>query len=97
MTNSDVIIGIPNEEGLPGWIMLSERLTKTRRGACKGARDLQPTIYLNDNPEHCMVRPFLEFQRRKPAEGLAPEKPMFLACNNLQNPANHDIWFAMGR
>ena len=100
MKNSDIELGPINKEGLPEFLQLSERITKTRRGnqGLKGARAYKPTISLdNDNKEKCMVRPFLEMQRKKPKVALDPNRELFLACKNIQNPSDHSIWYSNSR
>ena len=43
-------------EGLPEWIELNERVTKTRRGNKNQVRDVEARIYLDDNePSTCPV------------------------------------------
>ena len=54
----------------------------------KGTRAFKPTIFLDDNPEECLLRPFLEMQMRKPKAAMHPDREMFLAAKILTNPTN---------
>ena len=59
--NADLIIGPEVREGLPEWIGLEERVTKTRKGKKGAKRDFQVRIWLDEeNPEVCFVQTILE-------------------------------------
>ena len=74
--NEDIIDGPEEKPGLPKWIRLSERITKTRRGRKNDVRDVEGKVYLDsDHPEVCPVRTLLEFRRRKNDHQNAPGQP----------------------
>jgi hypothetical protein len=96
VTNEDIIYGPAEQEGLPKWIELSERITKTRRGRKNEVRDVEGRIYLdNQHPEICPVRTFIEFQRRKTAQKNVPEKPFLLTVKQSAeaNPEREMYWY----
>ena len=98
--NGDVKVGPLKSNGIPEYIELSERITKTRRGKCGkgGQRDYKPRIESDDeDPENCLVRPFLKMQSKKTSAMLAPDMPLFLTCLNGENFENREVWFSLQR
>ena len=98
--NGDIKVGPLKANGLPEYIELGERITKTRRGKSGkgGQREYKPRIEGDDeNPENCLLRPFLKMQAKKTPEMKASEMPLFLTCLNAENYENRDVWFTMQR
>ena len=64
MTNSDFVHGPSSEvEGVPQYITLLEKATKTRRGGKHDRRELQGRIQMDlKRPELCPVRTLLLYQ-----------------------------------
>ena len=67
ITNGDVVFGPESSiEGLPQYLSLSERITKTRRGSKNDKRDVEGRVYLDqDFPKLCPVRTLLYYQSKK--------------------------------
>ena len=66
--NEDLVYGPDSKSspGLPEFISLSERVTKTRRGNKNDLRDLDGKVYLDEEfPELCPVRTIIIYQSRK--------------------------------
>ena len=98
--NEDIIIGPEEQHGLPRWIELSERITKTRRGRKNQVRDVEGKVYLdNEHPEICPVRTLLEFKRRKTEDQNAPDKPFLLTVKQSaqSNPEREQFWYTKSR
>ena len=98
--NEDIITGPEEQHGLPRWIELSERITKTRRGRKNQVRDVEGKVYLdNEHPEICPVRTLLEFKRRKTEDQNAPDKPFFLTVKQSAqaNPEREQFWYTKSR
>ena len=103
--NCDLVHGPPHRKvpGMPAWIELSERLTKTRQGQKNLTRDLEGRIYLDlENPEICPVRTLFEYHNRKNDSQKGPDCWFFLGVNHQarRQPQLHPIWFVncrMGR
>ena len=96
MENSDLEYGPRRRDGLPEWMKLNERITKTRTGNLGGAREGPQIIHPDDEfPETCSVRTLIEYQRKKKPEQLSPTAPFFL--NTLPaavaNPDQYLYWF----
>ena len=97
ITNSDLIFG-PNDSkhGVPEWIELSERITKTRSGNPGDERELKPRIFPDHKfPHLCYVRTLLEYQRRKKIQQKNPEAPFFLnvLAAAAKSPAQYNYWY----
>ena len=99
ITNGDLVYGPEIEVGIPEYIKLKERLTKTMRGARREPRELDKTLYAdNERPDQCQVRAVLELQRRKTEEQLAPDAPLFWTCRQLRgDPQEYQFWFTSVR
>ena len=100
ISNQDLIFGPINKNGLPEFIELSERITKTRRGQKNDVRELDGRVYLDDdNPEICPVRNMLEFQRRKTQFQRSPDFPLLLTvkASAEKNPGKEVFWYTNGR
>ena len=96
--NGDIEIGPLKANGVPEYIELSERITKTRRGRTGQAREYKPRIDSNDEkPANCMVRPFLMLQAKKSSGQCAPDQPLFWTCLNAKDYSTRSIWFANSR
>ena len=98
--NEDITNGPETQPGLPKYMQLSERVTKTRRGRKNEVRDIEGRIYLdNDHPEICPVRNMLEFQRRKTKFQNSPGQPFFFSIKQSAqaNPAKEPFWYTNGR
>ena len=94
--NEDIIIGPVGKGGVPEWIELSERITKTRKGGSHNIRELDPKVFADhENPQTCPVRTFMEFKRRKTALQNHPEKPFFcgVKASAEKNPENEEFWY----
>eukprot|EP00092_Neocalanus_flemingeri_P065035 GFUD01079018.1.p1 GENE.GFUD01079018.1~~GFUD01079018.1.p1 ORF type:complete len:145 (+),score=36.56 GFUD01079018.1:1924-2358(+) len=75
----DLLYGPRRKDGMPEWIRLSERITKTRQGNAGEEREVEPVIYPDDEYlETCSVRTVLEYQRHKTPEQLNLGAPFFL-------------------
>ena len=74
---------------------MKERITKVMRGQRREARELDKTLYAdNERPDQCQVRAVLELQRRKTEQKLAPGSPLIWTCRQLKgDPHNHQFWF----
>ena len=98
--NEDIIDGPEEKPGLPKWIRLSERITKTRRGRKNDVRDVEGKVYLDsDHPEVCPVRTLLEFRRRKNDHQNAPGQPFLWTVKQSAqaNPDREPFWYTNGR
>ena len=96
--NGDIEIGPLKANGVPEYIELSERITKTRRGRTGQAREYKPRIDSNDEkPANCMVRPFLMLQAKKSSAQCAPDQPLFWTCLNAKDYSTRSVWFANSR
>ena len=97
--NSDIKVGPMKQNGIPEYIELKERITKTRRGQRgQGARHFIPKIDSDDDdPDSCMLRPFLKMQAKKTPAMLAPDFPLFLTCKIMNEPSRNDVWFTTQR
>ena len=95
--NDDLIFGpLSKKSGVPEWIELSERVTKTRNGNPGDERELIPRIFPDDEfPGSCYVRTVLEYQRRKTPSQRAPDAPFFLNVNPaaVKNPMQYQYWY----
>jgi U4/U6.U5 tri-snRNP-associated protein 3 len=98
--NGDLVIGPLDEAyGVPQWIELSERITKTRSGNAGDERELIPRIFPNHEfPETCYVRTVMEYQSRKTEHQLRAEGPFFLTINQAaaRNPEKFQYWYYSG-
>ena len=95
--NKDLIFGPVNKKtGVPEWIELSERVTKTRTGNPGDERELVPRIFPDDEfPGTCYVRSLLEYQKRKTPAQRAADAPFFLNANPaaVKNPLQFQHWY----
>ena len=93
--NGDLEYGTMDDDGLPEFIQLAERLTKVMRGQRREARELDKRIYADkERPETCPVRAVMEMQRRKQDFQLAKDVPLFWTCRQLKgDPQSHKYWF----
>jgi len=90
----DLIFGPLDADGYPAFIILKEKLTKTRRG--DSSRKLEPTIYKDDGYPHiCAVRTLCSYLGRLTDEQKQPEKPFLLNLNHaaVRNPDQQRNWF----
>ena len=98
ITVGDVIIGPPREDGLPSFLSLHERLTKTRRGLKgQGAREVCPKIFPSDSdPSRCGVRLFMLYQSKKSPECQEAKSKMFLNVKNVSKRDWSDVpvWYS---
>ena len=98
--NGDLTIGPLSERtGVPQYIELAERITKTRKGNQGDERELTPRIFPDDEyPETCYVRTVMEFQKRKTPAQLKPDSPFFLTLNQgaVQDPGRYQYWYYNG-
>ena len=98
--NEDVIMGPLGEGGVPEWIELSERVTKTRRGKIHNIRELDPKVFPDhENPETCPVRTFLEFNRRKTPLQNRGDQPFLLGVKQSAEkcPKKENFWYVNTR
>ena len=97
--NSDIKVGPMKQNGIPEFIELGERITKTRRGQRgQGARQFIPKIDSDDNnPDGCMLRPYLKMQAKKTPAMLGPDIPFFLTCKKMIEPSRNAVWFTSQR
>ena len=98
--NEDLIMGPMGEGGVPEWIELSERVTKTRRGKTHNIRELDPKVYPDhENPESCPVRTFLEFKRRKNLQQNRDDQPFLLGVKGSAErcPEKENYWYVSTR
>ena len=95
--NKDLIAGpVDRKTGVPEWIELSERVTKTRTGNPGDERELIPRIFPDDEfPDSCYVRTLLDYQRRKSPAQQAPHVPFFLNVlpAAAKHPQQHQFWY----
>ena len=93
--NQDLEYGPKDDEGIPEYIKLSERLTKVERGQRRQPRELAKTLYADkEMPEQCQLRAVLELQKRKTKEQLEPSAPLFWTCRQLKGDAkSYQFWF----
>ena len=95
--NKDLIAGpVDRKTGVPEWIELSERVTKTRTGNPGDERELIPRIFPDDEfPDSCYVRTLFEYQRRKSPAQQAPHVPFFLNVlpAAAKHPQQHQFWY----
>ena len=95
--NGDLTFGPVSERtGVPQWIELNERITKTRKGNQGDERELTPRLFPDDEfPETCYVRTVMEYQRRKTPAQLKPDMPFFLSLNQkaVQDPGHYHYWY----
>jgi hypothetical protein len=98
--NEDIIFRPVGEGGVPQWIELSERVTKTRRGKTHNIRELDPKVFPdNENPETCPVRTFLEFRRRKTPFQNEVGKPFLWGIKQSaeRSPEVQNFWYTNTR
>ena len=98
--NEDVIFGPEGKGGIPEWIEISERVTKTRRGGSHSIRDLVQKVFADqENPNTCPVRTMLEFRRRKTAIQNAAGKPYFwgVKLSAEKKPESEEFWYTNTR
>ena len=97
MTNSDFVHGPSSEvEGVPQYITLFEKSTKTRRGGKHDRRELQGRIYMDlEMPEICPVRTLLLYQSKKTEVQKAPDFAFFLTVkqNAEKQPRKEMFWY----
>ena len=95
--NGDLTFGPLSERtGVPQWIELAERITKTRKGNQGDERELTPRLFPDDEfPETCYVRTVMEYQRRKTPAQLKPDMPFFLTLKQraVQDPGHYHYWY----
>ena len=94
--NEDIKMGTMGEGGVPEWIEVSERITKTRTGKSHNIRGLEQKVYADhENPETCPVRTLVEFQRRKTMSQRLPDQPYLLGVKGSakSNPSKEEFWF----
>ena len=98
ITNGDLIHGSESDiSGLPQYISLSERITKSRRGGANDKRDVTGRIYLdNDFPELCPVRNILFYQGKKTHKQLSPDYAFLLTVKSSaqKDPARQPHWYS---
>ena len=98
MKNSDLIHGPKSSvEGLPEYITLNERLTKTRRGGKGQTRELPGRVFLDlEYPNLCPVRTLILYQSKKTVEQLSPDYPFFLTVKQsaLKSPEKELYWYS---
>ena len=83
--NGDVQVGSAREDGIPSFLKLGERITKTSRGK-KGeaSAKVEAKMFPDDkNPERCGVRLFQLYQSKKPAKALTSEFHFWINCKNV--------------
>ena len=96
--NGDIEVGPLKANGIPEYIELSERITKTRRGKSGHMREYKPRIVSNDDkPGNCLLRPFLMMQAKKTSAQCAADQPLFWTCLNSKDFKSKSIWFANQR
>ena len=98
--NEDIIMGPVGEGGVPQWIELSERVTKTRRGKTHNIRELDPKVFPDhENPETCPVRTIMEFVRRKTPQQNQAGKPFLWGVKQSaeQDPEKQQFWYTNTR
>ena len=97
MTNSDLIYGPSSEiEGLPEYISLHEKLTKTRRGGKGEQREVPGRVYLDSEyPDLCPVRALVFYMSKKTEKQRAPEYPFFLTVKQSaeKSPEKEVYWY----
>ena len=97
MTNSDFVHGPSSEvEGVPQYITLLEKATKTRRGGKHDRRELQGRIQMDlKRPELCPVRTLLLYQSKKTDEQKAPNFAFFLTIKQTaeKDPKKEMFWY----
>ena len=95
--NQDLIYGpINRKSGVPEWIELSERITKTRGGNPGDERELIPRIFPDDEfPGTCYVRTLLMYQNKKSLAQKGPKVPFFLNIYPAatKNPQQYQFWY----
>jgi hypothetical protein len=95
--NEDLTFGPPSKTGVPQWIELAERITKTRSGNTGDERELTPRIFPDDEfPETCWVRTVLAYQQKKTEAQLQPSLPFFLSVNQhaAHDPGAYHYWYS---
>ena len=83
-------------EGIPQYITLSEKITKTRRGGKNDQRDLPGRIHLDpEMPNLCPVRTILLYQSKKTDVQKAPDKEFFLTVKRSaeKDPNKEMYWY----
>ena len=83
--NGDVQVGPAREDGIPSFLKLGERITKTSRGK-KGeaSAKVEAKMFPDDkNPERCGVRLFKLYQSKKPAKALTSDFHFWINCKNV--------------
>ena len=96
VVNSDIIFGPEVRPGLPGYISLEERVTKTRKGQKNAIRDVQSRVWLDDdNPDLCNVRTVLEYMKRKTDKQNQPDIPFLLGVKQSAQrcPEKEVFWY----
>lgn len=97
MTNKDLIYG-PNSdiEGIPQYITLNEKLTKTRRGGKGQTREMPGRVYMDpEYPNLCPVRTLVLYQSRKTDFQKTQDYPFFLTVKQsaLKSPSKEMFWY----
>ena len=95
--NQDLLFGPDDRKnGVPEWIELSGRITKTRKGNPGDERELIPRIFPDDEfPDTCYVRTVLQYQSMKSSAQKGPQVPFFLNVFPAasKNPQKHQLWY----
>lgn len=88
-----------DQNEVPKWIDLSERVTKTRRGSRNDEREVQARVWRDEENENCPVLTIMEYQRRKTVEQQDPKYPFFLCCKTSaeENPKKEAKWYKKTR
>ena len=97
--NGDLTYGPLSIHGVPQWIELAERITKTRKGNPGDERELIPRLFPDDEyPETCYVRTVLAYQQKKTRAQLKPDSPFFLTINQraAKDPDRFHYWYNNG-
>ena len=97
ITNGDVVFGPESSiEGLPQYLSLSERITKTRRGSKNDKRDVEGRVYLDqDFPKLCPVRTLLYYQSKKTPRQLEKNFAFLLSVKQKaeKDPLKEVCWY----
>ena len=94
--NKDLQYGPTGKHGVPQWIELGERVTKTRKGRPNDTRILEAKVFPDhDNPKTCYVRTLLCYNDRRTEAQRHPDAPFFINCKQsaVNNPEEEQFWY----
>ena len=95
--NADIVFSTETSEGgIPKFVEVQERITKTRRGGNNEVREVAGKAWRDDDyPDICPVRTIMEYERRKKKIQKSHNCPFLLGVNQQarSNPDGTLYWY----